>query len=81
MLARPGGWTLHQCSSTPLGFPCHFLVHSVNSQTAHIKPNITIKLKLNKLHQKEIIAENGPEKVPTERTVAASLGSAADFSQ
>lgn len=75
------GWTLHQCSSTPLGFPCHFLVPSVNSQTAHIKPNIMIKLKLNELHQKEIIAENGPEKVPTERTLAASLGSAADFSQ
>lgn len=75
------GWTLHQCSSTPLSFPCHFLVPSVNSQTAHIKPNIMIKLKLNELHQKEIIAENGPEKVPTERTVAASLGSAADFSQ
>lgn len=80
MLARQGGWTLHQCSSTPLGFPCHLLVHSVSSQTAHIKPNIMIKLKLNKLYQKEIIAENGPEKVPTERTVAASLGSAADFS-
>lgn len=39
------------------------------------------KLKLNKLYQKEIFAENGPEKVLTERTVAASLGSAADFSQ
>lgn len=81
MMARLGAWTLHQCSSRPSGFPCHLLVHSISSQTAHIKPNIMVKPKLNKLYQQEITAENGPEKVLTERTVAASLGSAADFSQ
>lgn len=70
MLARLGGWTPHQCSSTPLGFPCHLLVHSFGSQAAHIMPNVTVKSKLNKLYQQEIIAENGPEKVLTERTVA-----------